>query len=118
MFYCDPCARPRGWPTRTLMSSHGRCECCGATAVCNDVPSSLLPLPADVEPLPPRDTSGDRYYANDGCGEREVTMAEYMSIERAAGFHSHVPGRPATGSFGNGRLSGRIQYGAAAETNV
>lgn len=53
MFYCDPCARLRVWP-RTPYKSHGRCEMCGEVAVCNDLPSSLLPdpdysIPTDYE---------------------------------------------------------------------
>lgn len=45
MFYCGECATERQWPT-TMFKSHGRCETCGKTAVCNDTPSSLLPAPA------------------------------------------------------------------------
>lgn len=45
MFYCDPCAEPRGWPTDTLMTSYGACEICRKTGVCNDVPSRFLPMP-------------------------------------------------------------------------
>lgn len=54
MLYCDPCAEPRGWPV-TMFRSHGRCECCGETRVCSDLPSSQLPLPPGVEPLPEGD---------------------------------------------------------------
>lgn len=42
MFYCDSCAKKRGWPA-TLAHSSGRCEVCGCQAPCNDLPSSRLP---------------------------------------------------------------------------
>lgn len=44
MFYCDPCARHNAWP-RTPYKSHGQCEMCGDLAVCNDMPSDMLPDP-------------------------------------------------------------------------
>ncbi len=44
MFYCDECAKPRGWP-ETLARSTGTCETCGKVAVCNDCPSKYLPIP-------------------------------------------------------------------------
>jgi hypothetical protein len=112
MFYCDPCAVPRSWPTGTISASVGPCELCGTVGVCNDVPSSLLPLPADVEPVQ-LDRSSDRYFVTTGGAEREVDLAGYIAEEQAAGFFSHSgPGTPATGSFsGNGR-SGRIEYSA------
>lgn len=43
MFYCNPCGTQKGWPTDTLMQSHGPCEICETTAICNDVPSQELP---------------------------------------------------------------------------
>jgi DNA-directed RNA polymerase subunit RPC12/RpoP len=36
MFYCDPCAEEKGWP-ESFHKTHGTCEVCGKTAVCNDV---------------------------------------------------------------------------------
>lgn len=42
MFYCDPCAQKYGWPM-TLRQSHGKCEMCEDTTLCNDIPSRLLP---------------------------------------------------------------------------
>lgn len=45
MFYCNPCAKPRGWPESEFMRSYGPCEICGKTALCNDVPSRFLPIP-------------------------------------------------------------------------
>lgn len=44
MFYCDPCAEKNDYP-RTMFRSHGRCECCGNTAVCNERASKDLPAP-------------------------------------------------------------------------
>lgn len=46
MFYCDPCARSKGWP-EGFMKSHGPCEVCGKTRLCSDVPSKFLPLPKE-----------------------------------------------------------------------
>lgn len=42
MFFCDECARARGWAARGFKSL-GPCEICGQTRECNDVPSRLLP---------------------------------------------------------------------------
>lgn len=42
MFYCDKCRNEYGWPF-SLYRSFGRCEMCGNTTRCNDVPSSQLP---------------------------------------------------------------------------
>lgn len=49
MFYCDSCADRFGYP-RTAFRSSGRCECCGEGAVCNEMPSSALPLPKAEDP--------------------------------------------------------------------
>ena len=45
MFYCNPCARERGYPTDTLSQSVGPCELCGRHGVMNDVQSKFLPAP-------------------------------------------------------------------------
>jgi hypothetical protein len=45
MFYCDDCGAINGWPTGTLARSKGKCEVCGDTCTCNDVPSSMMPGP-------------------------------------------------------------------------
>lgn len=115
MFYCDPCGTSRAWPTNTLMRSHGPCETCGTDAVCNDVPSSLLPLPAGMT-VAPLDHSADRYFVTtDGRGEREVDKAEYVATEHAAGFRSHYgPDEVATGSFSGAGLRGRVVYSHGA----
>lgn len=47
MFYCDACALANQWPT-TMSGSHGPCERCDRVADCNDLPSSLLPVPVRV----------------------------------------------------------------------
>ena len=44
MFYCDKCAERANWP-KTYFRSHGRCEICGNTASCSDMPSRMLPDP-------------------------------------------------------------------------
>jgi hypothetical protein len=46
MFYCPACATEKGWP-ESMARSEGRCEVCGKTRVCYDVPSKYLPLPAE-----------------------------------------------------------------------
>lgn len=48
MFYCDPCAGPRGWPI-SWQHSFGSCEICGQVRVCNDVPSRDLPTPKPID---------------------------------------------------------------------
>ena len=42
MFFCDKCAEKNGWTKSFLFKSHGLCEICNETAVCNDVPSKFL----------------------------------------------------------------------------
>lgn len=42
MFFCNDCADERKWP-KSLFRSLGRCEICGKTRECSDVPSSSLP---------------------------------------------------------------------------
>ena len=48
MFYCDECAKKRDWP-KTLFKSKGKCEICDKVRVCNDMPSSKLPLPKEIK---------------------------------------------------------------------
>ena len=43
MFYCDNCAKKRSWPA-AIFKSYGRCEVCKDLGVCNDVPSTDLPM--------------------------------------------------------------------------
>ena len=47
MFFCDPCATKRKWPT-SISKSSGRCEMCNKSAICNDVPSKYLPVSVPV----------------------------------------------------------------------
>lgn len=42
MFYCDSCAKEKGWP-QSMFRSRGRCEVCGTTTVCSSRKSTLLP---------------------------------------------------------------------------
>ena len=42
MFYCDECAKKKGWRT-SLFQSLGNCEVCGKVASCSEIPSSQLP---------------------------------------------------------------------------
>lgn len=60
MYYCDLCATKHGWPcTRNVLAcSYGRCEICGKTALCADVPSKHLPLPAKKPTEAPPAPSG------------------------------------------------------------
>ena len=44
MFYCKKCAEKYEYP-ETMFKSIGRCECCGDSTECNDMPSRLLPEP-------------------------------------------------------------------------
>jgi hypothetical protein len=44
MVYCDTCREKNKWP-EGWSKSRRRCEICGQSAPCNDVPSSELPLP-------------------------------------------------------------------------
>lgn len=50
MFFCHDCSTKRKWPQSMSLSS-GKCEVCGAHAVCYDVSSEYLPpLPVPVIP--------------------------------------------------------------------
>ena len=42
---------------------------------------------------------------------REATREEFISAERAAGFHPKSGEGVATGGFSNGALEGRVTYG-------
>lgn len=53
MFFCEKCRKKKGWP-ESIRGSHGRCEVCGKTADCHDVPSCALPVGADGLPKPKR----------------------------------------------------------------
>lgn len=44
MFYCNNCKIKNGW-SYSFNESYGKCEVCGIVGVCNDVPSSRLPMP-------------------------------------------------------------------------
>ncbi len=46
MFFCVKCEVKNGWPN-SIFKSYGRCEMCGKSAECNDVPSKYLP-PAKI----------------------------------------------------------------------
>lgn len=54
-----------------------------------------------------------RYYLrNETTDWREVTKAEYVQAERAAGFHNTLgqPHEPATHSFSAASVHGRTEY--------
>ena len=54
-----------------------------------------------------------RYFVTtDDRGEREVNKAEFVAVERRAGFNNTLgqPLEPATSSFSNGDLRGRTEY--------
>ncbi len=74
-------------------------------------------------PIPTRQMmfgdASNRYFIKLGDGpEREVSLTEYCAAERNAGFYPKGPSRsdpewmttPATASFSNGSISGRIVY--------
>jgi hypothetical protein len=42
MFYDEKCRIRNDWP-ESLARSHGRCEVCGKSGLCYDVPSGALP---------------------------------------------------------------------------
>ena len=43
MFYCNKCAKERGWQI-SLVKSFGNCDICGVQSECNDTPSKYLPI--------------------------------------------------------------------------
>lgn len=55
-----------------------------------------------------------KYFVTRNGVEREVTVSEFCSAERSAGFrgpgHHETPMSPATHSFGNNGISGRTSY--------
>lgn len=56
------------------------------------------------------DTSNWRYFLTRlGEAEVEVTEAEFVAAERAAGFGTASDDGPVTGGFGNARIRGRIE---------
>lgn len=62
-----------------------------------------------------------RYLLSFGGAEpREVTKAEWVAAERAAGFINTMgrPDEPGTGGFGNGLIRGTIEYPEAVPTPV
>lgn len=44
MFFCDHCKDKNNWPSG-IVKSHGKCEVCGQTDLCSDIPSKFLPPP-------------------------------------------------------------------------
>lgn len=59
MFYCDPCKKERRYPG-IFPTSHGKCEICGKTAPCYDVPTSAL---SKADPAPIGNDSTERRHA-------------------------------------------------------
>lgn len=57
-----------------------------------------------------------RYFLTE---EREVTKEEYVRAERKAGFHNTMgqPNEPATASFSDGKVSGRMEEGTEVLDN-
>ena len=47
MFYCNKCAKAKGWPIDIPPKLYGPCEVCGKVTSCNDVPSKNLSIPND-----------------------------------------------------------------------
>lgn len=50
MFYCAECATENSWPSTAPFFSRGKCEMCHSFALCNDLPSGLLPEPGEAPP--------------------------------------------------------------------
>lgn len=50
MFYCDDCAKEKGWPIG-FYKSQGLCEHCKKEAVCNEVPAYKLPKTHEPETI-------------------------------------------------------------------
>ena len=42
MFYCNDCAEKNNYP-ESMSKSHGKCELCGKSRICNNVKNSILP---------------------------------------------------------------------------
>lgn len=91
MFYCDKCRIENKYP-ESIMVSYGRCEMCGDTAECNDMPSAYLPKDSPKEP---EDSPIDfpeisefitnmKLYSH----ETQITVlahiAEYLSLDKTA----------------------------------
>ena len=68
MFYCEDCKEKNKYP-ESIRVSYGRCEICGETAECYDVPSSHLPK----EPLKKNIQVEDDY------AEELIDLMEFIS---------------------------------------
>ena len=59
-----------------------------------------------------------RFFILDGDSPiKEVTLEEFMSYERSAGFHSKFEDSPATAGFSNNNVSGREIRGFVANND-
>jgi len=54
VFYCEPCRVATDWPA-SIVLSYGRCEICGQTKHCHDVPSFELPTRTETIAAPVRE---------------------------------------------------------------
>lgn len=60
-----------------------------------------------------------RYFlSHPAFGEKEVTQAEFIRAERAAGFYPKSGSGVATGGFGYGDISGRVETTRMADNGV
>ena len=60
-----------------------------------------------------------RYFlSHRAFGEKEVTQAEFIRAERAAGFYPKAGSGVATGGFGCGDISGRVETTRIVEHEV
>lgn len=76
MFYCDTCRKKHEWPT-SMSKSRGSCEVCGENAVCNDLPSSRLPV-SKAASAPPRENDKGLFVirVNQTDGEKYLTYSD------------------------------------------
>lgn len=74
MFFCETCRVEREWP-ESMSQSRGKCEVCGNVAVCHDVWSGHLPVPAP----PPPDISALEKAVRDA--EWAVKQAQFALYE-------------------------------------
>jgi len=81
MFYCEKCRKKWKWP-EGLSGSHGRCELCGKTADCYDIPSSELP-PSKTEKKPKK--KGPKLSANGTPVKMTPPDPERCQCERPKG---------------------------------
>lgn len=75
-----------------------------------DLPAAELPQAIEPEEYAGRPYRWILYtYLGGERVDRQVTKAEWVAAERAAGFTGGRPGEPSTGGWGNGTIGGTIR---------